>query len=240
MDPKSVAVISALVGFASFLAINKVISDPNFNPSSALKFLDVKAFVLSRIPETPKAGFSKLLSQKSGVALEPETAAPKENTAPQTPKPVKEITIRLPSPTSVTTTQPVANTPTQNNNPTPSNKIEITEDQINHNLNSYIPSGTPVQNLKVKLVSGKINVTGRLLSPIQGDLFAQATLTYTNSNLAVKIQGASLGTLAVPPSLLSSLEAATNQTVNTLLNQTHGTANIKSIEIQEGKILITF
>jgi len=231
MDPKIVAATSLLVGFVTFLAVNRVISDPTFNPTSILKLPDLAT--LLTIPNSPNqtVGFSKLLSlnkqETAGQASPVQEAVPAKTTPKPSPAPVIAS-----SPT--TTKPPVQNTPVL---PTV-NKLEITQDQINSSINTFIPPGSGVENLQVKLTGGKIVATGKLTSPIPGDLLAEATLTSVEKSVVIKIQKASVGSLTIPSFLLTSLESTANETINSLIQKSAGVVAIKSVEVQEGKIVV--
>lgn len=219
MDPKIVAVVSLLVGFSTFLTINRIIANTLLKPSINFKPVDIEALLFPKNREGQTIGFSKLLLQKKEEPVKDQPQKADTDKAVMTsPTP--------PPPTS----QPTAPIPSQ---------IELTEAFINSTVNSYIPPGAPVTNLKVKLGDGLISVTGQLLGPLSGDIVAEATVLTVNKSVAVKIQKAKVGNLEIPSYLLASLEASANQTLNNILQTNYGTVTIKSVEVKEGKILIT-
>lgn len=236
MDPKTVAAVSLLVGFATFLTINRVIADPAFRPSINFKPIDLEALLFPKNREGQTIGFSKLLSQKN------EEPVKDQSQKADTDKVVVESPTKQPvtgapdKPTLITTPPPPAIQPPA---PLPS-QIEIPESLINSTVNSFIPVGTPITNLKVKLNNGYISVTGKILSPVAGDIVAEASILTVNKSVAVKIQKAKVGNLEIPSYLLASLETGANQTLNNILQTNYGTVTIKSVEVKEGKIVINF
>lgn len=222
MDPiKIVTPISlALVGLSIALFLNNIVFiSPNLGRAGSPLFQlsEVRGFFSSFFPlgrREPKGNFSGLIGSPSPAALYPTTFSSLA-TAP---------TLSNPSPAPPNLSFP--------------DTLEITDAQINTLITQLIPASTPVRNVQIKFVVGKVLISGELLSPIAGKFNAEAAVNLENGLPVVKITKASLGSFPIPTFFLGSLEVSANTAIRgTLASQ--NIVKIKKLEITEGKILFS-
>ena len=108
--------------------------------------------------------------------------------------------------------------------------VTITDAEINGFVARALPPSTPIKEATVSFQDGKIFITGKLRSPIEGSFTAEAGVSPI-----VKLTKASLGPLPVPTVFLGFLETTANEAIRQALSS-QNIMKIKVLEIKEGRI----
>lgn len=246
MDPiKILAPISlALVGLSTALFLNVfVLGSPTLEEDlfSLFKLPEIRLPNLSSLLPAPKrnprSNFSTLIDDSPTPTSipNPDGSAPPRTSTPSSPAPINPTPLPNPfdwgnlfKPKTTATPSPAAELPFPD-------ALEITDAQINSLIAQLIPANTPVRDVQVKFGMGKILISGRLLSPIEGNFTAEAAVNLEDGLPNLKITKASLGSLPIPTFFLGSVESLANTAIRNALSA-QNIVKIKKLEITEGKI----
>ena len=116
---------------------------------------------------------------------------------------------------------------------------QLTQVIQSHQANATPAGETPkVQNLTVQFTNDTIFLRGDVTDPIQAQLSVSFWPIVENGTLRFQVASAAVGSIAVPPALLQTVEASLNNTLGEAISNLPAGITLQAITVREGTLTI--
>lgn len=113
-------------------------------------------------------------------------------------------------------------------------------EEITTLVNSNLPEGSILKNIKINFIDNLINVSGKLTQPIAGDLYLEGELKQGSGKLVdIEITKISVNGLNIESFLSTFVENELERAIDERLSDLLDT-NISSVEIVNGKLRVVY
>jgi hypothetical protein len=121
----------------------------------------------------------------------------------------------------------------------------LTDAQLTQVIQTHQANGTAggempaVQNLAVQFTNGAILLRGDVTEPIQAQLTVSFWPILEDGRLRFEVASATIGSIAVPPALLQTVEASLNNTLGEAMSHLPAGITLQAITVSEGSLTIS-